>query len=150
MEIPKKMHICYPPDSAELLYVMSWNFSCNSWTVNPTDMTFGGWVHSRGVDIHAYFEDPPPLFWLFHKNFRFQMGSWFTDDGKLESALKLHEPAHKVTCNKGQVVSWMIPLFLGYWGQGIWFWCYFNDLRPNLRYVGLVAQKLVLRSQNGH
>ena len=28
------------------------------------------------------------------------LGSWFTDDGKIESALKLHEPAHQDTLNK--------------------------------------------------
>ena len=28
------------------------------------------------------------------------LGSWFTDDGKMKSVLKLHESAHQITCNK--------------------------------------------------
>ena len=28
------------------------------------------------------------------------LGSWFTDDGKIESFLNLHEPAHQDTLNK--------------------------------------------------
>ena len=28
------------------------------------------------------------------------LGSWFTDDGEMESALKLHEPAHLSSVNK--------------------------------------------------
>ena len=128
-------------------------------------MKFDRWVHSEGVDTHVYLEDSTLLiFGHMAKNsflvFLWKKLKWveswmiplflgFLGQGLwfwyYFSDLRLHfgHIAKKMFyfyfsdfyINNSNGYSWMIPLFLGFWGQWMWFWCYFNDLRSNLGHI---------------